>query len=96
MIRALLLLVGWTPIAATGITINVLSRLKIVPQAIIDAWWSTGTAITIETSKHAVAIVGPDLLAISQVRQSTVSMETNLLDCVDSTCKRMQCCGVLR
>jgi hypothetical protein len=42
MIRALLLLVGWTPIATTGITINVLSRLKIVPQAIIDAWWSTG------------------------------------------------------
>eukprot|EP00953_Heterococcus_sp_UTEX-ZZ885_P031776 16636-Heterococcus_DN1.PRE.1 len=41
VIRALLLLVGWTPIATTGITINVLSRLKIVPQAIIDAWWST-------------------------------------------------------
>ena len=42
MIRALLLLVGWTPLATTGLTINLLSRLHIVPSAVIEAWWSAG------------------------------------------------------
>ena len=42
MLRALLLLIGWTPLVATGLTINLLNRVHLVPSAIIEAWWSTG------------------------------------------------------
>jgi uncharacterized membrane protein (DUF106 family) len=85
MIRALLLLVGWTPIATTGITINVLSRLKIVPQAIIDAWWSTGMPTF--NSLYIMLIIVPSY-AISTFIRPILSSHACTVSCTCSTVGR--------
>jgi hypothetical protein len=42
MWRAILLFLGWSPIAATGGVISLLDKYHLAPRALIEAWWSVG------------------------------------------------------
>jgi aarF domain-containing kinase len=49
LLRALMLLIGWSPLALTGIPIYVLYTLRLAPQMLRDFWWRYALFATVKS-----------------------------------------------